>query len=510
LTLFVDVQGVPNAILELVKARILANRKRNKERTSAATALKVQQPARRRYYSPVAPDRRPEPAAIPLGDLNVVPVVWRSEEIRSNNILQAYRIHVQNAANTYGTSFDVPMVLFPYSLDNSVTVTEAGDKIGTDNSYLTSTIQNATYPDAQYTRIETMRLSFIANTYVDASTFVLPASKDAAIFVYVYRNALKGYHGGLETSVEFRDFKLVDSAPLGGSTELALLYASDITFSRTRTVPTEWNGQNEGVICVLVSKNAVRKISTPAGLLEKLSRFRPDPSQFETRQVQSTWGAAGSWSQFSGKRLNRGEQPFGQIINIFSGASEPQGYPRWTYSRWDPPALSSASSFLNAAPLLPSYGLGALNTGFHPGVAGTRFYSPGVFSLLNDFDVTGLEENSDYSNYSEIKSTYLSSAPLPGRIAAPCVRGGCPVDSQNGFNSTTPADSYVTFDITRTIPATMTTALSDSVFSKGNARINLAGVTADHLVFYAWDWGKPAYCRQQLFALGFTAADLTP
>jgi hypothetical protein len=67
MTLFVDVQGVPNAILELVKARILANRKRNKERSSAATAVKPEQPARRRYYSPVAPDRRPEPAAIPLG-----------------------------------------------------------------------------------------------------------------------------------------------------------------------------------------------------------------------------------------------------------------------------------------------------------------------------------------------------------------------------------------------------------------------------------------------------------
>jgi len=25
-----------------------------------------------------------------------------------------------------------------------------------------------------------------------------------------------------------------------------------------------------------------------------------------------------------------------------------------------------------------------------------------------------------------------------------------------------------------------------------------------------WDWGKPSYCRQQLLALGFTAADLTP
>jgi hypothetical protein len=26
----------------------------------------------------------------------------------------------------------------------------------------------------------------------------------------------------------------------------------------------------------------------------------------------------------------------------------------------------------------------------------------------------------------------------------------------------------------------------------------------------AWDWSKPAYCRQQLLALGFTSADLTP
>ncbi len=67
MTLFVDVQGVPNAILELVQARILANRKRNKERASAANALRPDQPARRRYYSPVAPDRRPEPAGIPLG-----------------------------------------------------------------------------------------------------------------------------------------------------------------------------------------------------------------------------------------------------------------------------------------------------------------------------------------------------------------------------------------------------------------------------------------------------------
>jgi hypothetical protein len=31
-----------------------------------------------------------------------------------------------------------------------------------------------------------------------------------------------------------------------------------------------------------------------------------------------------------------------------------------------------------------------------------------------------------------------------------------------------------------------------------------------YTLFWHYDWGKSSYCRQQLLALGFTAADLTP
>jgi hypothetical protein len=30
----------------------------------------------------------------------------------------------------------------------------------------------------------------------------------------------------------------------------------------------------------------------------------------------------------------------------------------------------------------------------------------------------------------------------------------------------------------------------------------------DRRAFYCWDWGQPAYCRQQLLALGFAPDDL--
>ena len=42
---------------------------------------------------------------------------------------------------------------------------------------------------------------------------------------------------------------------------------------------------------------------------------------------------------------------------------------------------------------------------------------------------------------------------------------------------------------------------------------NYPGIGYDYTTtvdLQAWDWGRPGYCRQQLYALGFTAADLTP
>jgi hypothetical protein len=69
MTLFVDVQRVPSAILELVKARIMANRKRNRDNAVAAQPLKT---PRRRYYNPQAADRRTEPGAVQQGGMGML------------------------------------------------------------------------------------------------------------------------------------------------------------------------------------------------------------------------------------------------------------------------------------------------------------------------------------------------------------------------------------------------------------------------------------------------------
>jgi hypothetical protein len=47
-------------------------------------------------------------------------------------------------------------------------------------------------------------------------------------------------------------------------------------------------------------------------------------------------------------------------------------------------------------------------------------------------------------------------------------------------------------------------------FRAKSAKQRLVGLTGNEAIIYVWDWKKPAYCRQQLQALGFTDADLTP
>ena len=74
MTLFVRLADVPSEILELVKARILANRKRNRQKPPAV--LPSSQTPRRRYYNPQAADRRPEPGAVHVPQLGATGMAW--------------------------------------------------------------------------------------------------------------------------------------------------------------------------------------------------------------------------------------------------------------------------------------------------------------------------------------------------------------------------------------------------------------------------------------------------
>lgn len=62
--------------------------------------------------------------------------------------------------------------------------------------------------------------------------------------------------------------------------------------------------------------------------------------------------------------------------------------------------------------------------------------------------------------------------------------------------------------------------LNKSIWTKSQQNNHMAAIPTDPYetepsrstlkVSYYWDWNKPGYCREQLLALGFTTADLTP
>jgi hypothetical protein len=451
LTLFVDVQGVPNAILEMVKARILANRKRNKERKSAATALKVQQPARRRYYSPVAPDRRPEPAAIPLGDLNVVPVVWGEEFILSPAGLVTERTTVRNASKTASLTFDFNYPepdLGPIWTDIQLTGTAGGGnvKVYADNTFDPNNIgQNGT---------ERLQIIGTFGKQTDKVYLVLPVSKKACIFVYSNRSNESRYHYKLQINYTWGE---------GGE-----VLASEVMQKGTTSAP-----EVTILKCFFVSDNAVREIAAPGALRASLGSLREAFTQ-------------------------RGTQP----SRIPYDPIKPEFVNR-------PFVGGGIRDALVEIPLLYSYGM-SRSFGLYPDYNrgdGTGFFTPGVYSFLSSY--RGNPPSSS-NNYATIKSEYLASAPTARKLLAPCVLpGSCPT---NGFQErASTGQSFITFDSTMNIPTTSTTQLDPSDFRRATRRIDLADVDFSYQkAAYAWDWGEPAYCRQQLLALGFSNADLTP
>jgi hypothetical protein len=133
------------------------------------------------------------------------------------------------------------------------------------------------------------------------------------------------------------------------------------------------------------------------------------------------------------------------------------------------------------------------------------YFSPAVYTFIQGpmtLDLNALE-------YEHMRSTYFSRAPR--HFLRRCVLEGTCTDAKTGF------------DLTRTQPESLDTAVPDADFrrakqydvpfngyeSVGSWPIDNFSVRYPGLAL-GWDWDDPAYCRQQALALGFSAADLTP
>jgi hypothetical protein len=118
-------------------------------------------------------------------------------------------------------------------------------------------------------------------------------------------------------------------------------------------------------------------------------------------------------------------------------------------------------------------------------------YSPGVYALLDNSDISyEYEKNEDVAF---LKSTYMAAFPDPAVALQAVVK----IDENDV--------TFKRFDIRKPMSNTLVAEESLKLNKSKKALFN----QYDGYDF-VWDWGKPAFCRTKLLALGFTEADLKP
>lgn len=231
------------------------------------------------------------------------------------------------------------------------------------------------------------------------------------------------------------------------------------------------------LIAFFVSNQGVKQITVPTALETLLQQIYPAVSVNGTAsyldEINYDQYYAHSYSGFVD-------------ITTTNYTTTYQDEPAFSRQAWQ--QASRYGVLANGSFALPRhFGLGYLNTGSHSG----PFFTPAVYRFL-----TGPMALSDVTaqSYASMRADYFPTAPF--RFYAPCARSGACQDA-----------TVKEFDVTRTQPATVTSALAASLFRRSTPT-DVAIGEPEGDILYAWDWGKPAQCRRQLLDLGFTPEDL--
>jgi hypothetical protein len=238
----------------------------------------------------------------------------------------------------------------------------------------------------------------------------------------------------------------------------------------------------------VVSPTAARLVNAPDALKANLDEVYPRVTVNSTRQqilVQAPGGqviSSVTVDAFNGTLWASGSR-YGVAINY-----------------------STTSSLRRATVLALQYGiLNADPANYFSLSEYLTYFSPAVYTFIKG--PMTLDANAVQNEY--MRSTYFANAPR-------FFLKRCAIES-------TCTTEKTGFDVTRTAPVTLDTAIPATDFKAakkydvalngyevtGSFQFGLTPVRYPGLAF-AWDWENPSYCRQQAATLGFSGADFTP
>lgn len=300
--------------------------------------------------------------------------------------------------------------------------------------------------------------------------YILPIQKDRAIFVY---------HGKSEVLVEV----LRDSTTTQNVMSIAETYPNALTFQEdeTGTVASSVDSVNverlNSYLCFVYSKDKLRELEVPQLLKDKLDLLLPNLSL----TLESTQRGSTSTRTTRAYLKNPPSAFSGYYTDILAEQQTPNFFNRnvFNYSASQGPYGSVPE--LNQI-LAKQFGMGSLKTNYH-GSFGKFYSTPAVYSYLKG-DMNLISPLT--KEYSYMREEFFNNAPK----------------RYIDVNLDDELTNYKLHHLTRQTPVNIEQAMPAQVFKK--VRLGYRGI------YNGWDWGDPNYCRQQLLALGFTNADLTP
>lgn len=441
MSVLIDVREVPWRILELVKARILANRARKDQRAKKeeVRGLTRPRPQRKATGATMSNYRRPEPVGLPPDDDTLQLGQFWFRPPRSGN----WNIVVWSGDGQQQATADVDAAEVPPNYGWTGSIADISDTIPFQERF--GVLATPGY--------------IIADRGVTGSgtTYHFPLNGSTAVLIYTWEYAIwwkAGATGNLDETY--------DTTTAVGMLPLGRRYAfGDVFFIR-------------GVRAFLVSKTTARQISVPASWTSRPTSYINGTQGIETMAIGSPLGIfppgiltphPGFVNNPAGNDLRFFDYGLGAMANYLAAYAPIDGdnYPHPQGGVWTPFASASFNQRAEISAL----------------PAGLTFAQQRARVPWN-----GVRETSFFLNQDEDART-VSSKALQLRDA--------------DFDAAWPLGwNTIPLDDPRWIRRRV---IKTDFSSQPDPR-------AEEKLF--WDWGKPAYCRQQLLEMGFTEADLTP